>query len=399
MEGSDDEVFMEKATLSFLLSSSKMIALDKDAVKDDQATPGRDCLPVMENVPENKDDLGGEQGSKDDRGSSWTDEDSFERLVDEYEEDSTPQEVEGLSSPPGILTTKQDDQDGSDMVNDQHRPCAAPVMSSQDDPLSGGLTVSYTGLEGINGIDDERPFADKVIPPLLSVERMMNDEPKDSTVPDDDQEVGQDVEDTVDDQDGGCEGDVETTATPVPSVGTTVSVQRYTGKDIHVTVNDTLCAASPLAPGTESGHEDPSPTTHGSPITPASHPNTPGNSTTQGSKDDISSSRADDEADPVVRKNPVKCVYWKGGVCVHHGPGAKRKWRPKGTKIEIDKDGVAKKVINKEYFYVCGPETRRRGKQQQTVLSFRTTTTTQGQNNTLVFGTVADDDIRPSVGK
>ena len=267
-----------------------------------------------------------------------------------------------------------------------------------DDPLHGGTTESYTGLDETNCFN-ERPFVETVISAQLSVEDVVKDDSNYSTEPADDQEVGQDDDDARDDQDGGREEDVRTTTTPGPSVGTTVSVQRYTGKDIHVTVNDTLCAASPLAPGTESGHEDPSPTTHGSPSTPASHPNTPGNSTTQGSKDDISSSRADDEADPVVRKNPVKCVYWKGGVCVHHGPGAKRKWRPKGTKIEIDKDGVAKKVINKEYFYVCGPETRRRGKQQQTVLSFRTTTTTQGQNNTLVFGTVADDDIRPSVGK
>ena len=93
-----------------------------------------------------------------------------------------------------------------------------------------------------------------------------------------------------------------------------------------------------------------------------------------------------------MRKNSeVKCVYWKGGVCVHHGPGAKKRWRPKGTKIEIDKNGVARKV-----FYVCGPETRGRGKQQQTVLSFKTT---QGQNNTLVFVTISDENITPSVGK
>ena len=90
VECSDDEVFMEEATLSFLLSTSKVMALDRDPVEDEQSTPGRDCLSGIEYVPESKDDLGGEQWSKDDRGSSWTDEDSFERLVDEYEEDSTP---------------------------------------------------------------------------------------------------------------------------------------------------------------------------------------------------------------------------------------------------------------------------------------------------------------------
>ena len=114
-------------------------------------------------------------------------------------------------------------------------------------------------------------------------------------------------------------------------------------------------------------------------------------------KADIPPSQAAGAAGGVVRKNSVvKCVYWKGGVCVHHGPGAKKRWRPKGTKIEIDKNGVARKVCNKEYFYVCGPETRGRGKQQQTVLSFKTT---QGQNNTLVFGTISDENITPSVGK
>ena len=190
VECSDDEVFMEEATLSFLLSSSKVMALDRDAVEDEQSTPGRDCLSGIEYVPESKDDLGGEQWSKDDRGSSWTDEESFERLMDECEEDSTPQEMEGSSSPPGILTTKQDDQDGSDMVNDQHRPCAAPVMSSPDDPLNGGVTESYTGLEGTNGLNDERPFEENVIPPQLSMEDVMNGETNDSTGPDDAQDVG-----------------------------------------------------------------------------------------------------------------------------------------------------------------------------------------------------------------
>ena len=85
---------------------------------------------------------------------------------------------------------------------------------------------------------------------------------------------------------------------------------------------------------------------------------------------------------------------WKG---VHHGPGAKLKWRPKGTRLEMNKDGATRKVCNKEYFYVCDPATRGRGKLQQTLLSFAKTTS--GHKNTLVLGTIDDENITPSEGK
>ena len=284
LETEEDQVFMEEATLSFIMSSSKRMILEEDAVGDDPPPPGRDCLVEERDVPENKDDLGRDSWSKDDRGSSWTDEESFERLTEDCEGDSTPQGVEGSLSPADILTTKQDDQEGSCMVNDQHRPCTASVMSSPDDPLIGGATESYTGLDETNCFYDERPFVENVISAQLSVEDVVKDDSNYSTEPADDQEVGQDDDDARDDQDGGREEDVRTTTTPGPSVGTTVSVQRYTGKDIPVIDNDTLCAAPPRAPGIESEHGDPSPTTHGSSSTPAPTQTILGIPTTWGTK-------------------------------------------------------------------------------------------------------------------
>ena len=92
-------------------------------------------------------------------------------------------------------------------------------------------------------------------------------------------------------------------------------------------------------------------------------------------------------------KPDVKCEYRSGGVCVHHGPGAK----PNGMRIELNKDGTTSKRCNKEYFYVCDLAPRGRGKLQQIVLSF--SKTTPGRKNTLVFGTKDDKNITHSVGK
>ena len=83
VETEEDRVFLEEETLSFMMrSSNKRVAVREDAVVD--------CLDDKEQVPENKDDLERDSVSKDDRGSSWTDEESFERLVDECDGDSTP---------------------------------------------------------------------------------------------------------------------------------------------------------------------------------------------------------------------------------------------------------------------------------------------------------------------
>ena len=99
----------------------------------------------------------------------------------------------------------------------------------------------------------------------------------------------------------------------------------------------------------------------------------------------------------IMKKSEVKCEYWKGGVCVHHGPGAKRKWRPKGTRTIVDKNGVSRKECVKEYYYVCDPVSRGREKMNQTVLSFNKPT--QRNNNTLMSGMVSDENTTPSVGK
>ena len=392
VETEEDRVFLEEETLSFMMrSSNKRVAVREDAVVD--------CLDDKEQVPENKDDLGRDSVSKDDLGSSWTDEESFERLVDEYDGDSTPQEVGRLLSPPDILTTRQDDKEGSSMVNDQQRPCTAPIKSRVVDPLMGGTTEGRTGLGENNCSDDERPFVDRVTSSQLLEEDMVEDDRTSSTVPADDQQVGQDDGKADDEQDGGREEDAETTTTPEPSIDNIVNVKRYTGKDRSIITNDTLCLAPLRDLGTQSEHNDPSPTTHGPSSTPASHPDNPGNTITPGNKADIPASQPAGAAGGLVllKKSEVKCEYWKGGVCVHHGPGAKKKWRPKGTKTIVDKNGVSRKVCIKENYYVCDPVSRGREKMNQTVLSF--TKPTQRNNNNLMFGMESDDNTTPSVGQ
>ena len=93
----------------------------------------------------------------------------------------------------------------------------------------------------------------------------------------------------------------------------------------------------------------------------------------------------------------VTCEYRSCGVCLHHGPGAKLRWKPKGYMMELYKDGFMSKKLNKEYFYVCDLDLRGRGKLKQTVLSFAKTTS--GIKNTMGVGLSHDRITTPSEGK
>ena len=71
-------------------------------------------------------------------------------------------------------------------------------------------------------------------------------------------------------------------------------------------------------------------------------------------EEDIHTNREMCTSNPVATTKPPPCVYLKGGVCVQHGPGAKRKWKPGNKKETIMLVGGGTKTVSKrEYYWKC----------------------------------------------
>ena len=69
------------------MSNNQKMNNQEDLVGDEPPPNEGDCNDEERDDLKSKDDLGGVSMSKDDRGSSWTDEDSFERLTEGWEDD------------------------------------------------------------------------------------------------------------------------------------------------------------------------------------------------------------------------------------------------------------------------------------------------------------------------
>ena len=70
--------------------------------------------------------------------------------------------------------------------------------------------------------------------------------------------------------------------------------------------------------------------------------------------------------------NRIKCVYMRGGVCVEHGEGARKHYKPVVTRETSPGGGVTVKKTRK-MFYVCDLELSGRRRLTQSRLSFGNT--------------------------
>ena len=103
----------------------------------------------------------------------------------------------------------------------------------------------------------------------------------------------------------------------------------------------------------------------------------------------------------------TECVHVKGGVCLTHGKGAKKKWKPKWVTI-LNEFGVSRRVYKRQTYYECDlkPGTVDKMTQPKLVFSKMTTDrdmrsdTAQGDNGSTMTSTEGQNvDIVSANGK
>ena len=87
----------------------------------------------------------------------------------------------------------------------------------------------------------------------------------------------------------------------------------------------------------------------------------------------------DDEGEGIVRasddnarRRGVACRYRRGGLCLTHGPGATRKWKPDYRRV-VGQMGQMTTEKGRQYYYIC--DLGAIGRLRQTRLPFAAGTT------------------------